>query len=366
VPDRVVLGQDDRRLPLDLAVPAHRHVLLDTLRDRDRVVLTEAPAPDAFDWIGGRAHELVLPLAATATPAHPLRPRSTAGVTVAGSAADDVSVPGTGSWLDARLAVHHDRQHTVLADHLPVLLDALAAGLGGGPDWWFVRLTEPEPHLRLRVRLPHPRTFGAAAARVGGWADHLRQVGLAGDLRFATYRPETGRYGHSAALTAAEAVFAADSAAALAQLRLPDRSDDPAVTAASMLDLVTAFTGRDRGLHWLLDHAPRTASTSPARDIRARVLALTAPTGRAALAGVPGGDLAVAAWARRSAALAGYRAALGASGVPDPNLVLPDLLHLHHARVAGPGLDAERASLHLARAAALSHLTRAGWMRGTA
>jgi hypothetical protein len=38
--------------------------------------------------------------------------------------------------------------------------------------------------------------------------------------------------------------------------------------------------------------------------------------------------------------------------------VLPDLLHLHHARVAGPDVAAERACLHLARAAALSWLAR--------
>uniref|UniRef100_UPI003D72D46E lantibiotic dehydratase family protein n=1 Tax=Streptomyces sp. bgisy100 TaxID=3413783 RepID=UPI003D72D46E len=66
VPDRVLLAQDDQQLPLDVSQDVH----LDLLRahlDASPIgiaTLHEAPPPDADGWIGGRAHSLVLPLAA--------------------------------------------------------------------------------------------------------------------------------------------------------------------------------------------------------------------------------------------------------------------------------------------------------------
>ena len=65
------------------------------------------------------------------------------------------------------------------------------------------------------------------------------------------------------------------------------------------------------------------------------------------------------AWPARRAALTAYRDALERAGTVSLTDLLPDLLHLHHARVAGPDIDAERGCLHLARAAALSWIARA-------
>ncbi|MGH3868021.1 MAG: lantibiotic dehydratase C-terminal domain-containing protein [Pseudonocardiaceae bacterium] len=70
------------------------------------------------------------------------------------------------------------------------------------------------------------------------------------------------------------------------------------------------------------------------------------------------GSSIATAWARRRAALAAYRDTLTASGEIAPNSVLPDLLHLHHVRMAGISPDTERLCGRLARAAALSWTTR--------
>ncbi len=78
----------------------------------------------------------------------------------------------------------------------------------------------------------------------------------------------------------------------------------------------------------------------------------------AALRAIPGGEDIATAWARRRAALARYRDALAATGEIAPDSVLPDLLHLHHARSAGICPDNERACRRLARAAALSWTSR--------
>jgi hypothetical protein len=65
-----------------------------------------------------------------------------------------------------------------------------------------------------------------------------------------------------------------------------------------------------------------------------------------------------AAWEARRASLAAYRSALERARTLRPQELLPDLLHLHQARMSGPDLAKERVSLHLARAAALSQLAR--------
>lgn len=65
VPDRVLLAEDDQQLPLDLT----RDVDLDLLRAHldasplGIATLHDAPPPDAYGWIGGRAHSIVVPLA---------------------------------------------------------------------------------------------------------------------------------------------------------------------------------------------------------------------------------------------------------------------------------------------------------------
>ncbi|MFE1987884.1 lantibiotic dehydratase family protein [Streptomyces mirabilis] len=66
VPERVLLAEDDQQLPLDLT----KDVDLDLLRAHldaspfRIATLHDAPPPGADGWIGGRAHSLVLPLAA--------------------------------------------------------------------------------------------------------------------------------------------------------------------------------------------------------------------------------------------------------------------------------------------------------------
>ncbi|WP_435271188.1 thiopeptide-type bacteriocin biosynthesis protein [Streptomyces sp. 1222.5] len=110
------------------------------------------------------------------------------------------------------------------------------------PDVWFSRYADPDPHLRVRLRLSSPEAFGEAVERTAVWADELRCEGLIQRVQWDTDTPETGRYRAGAALEAAERCFAADSAAAIAQLVLPiPDNHKPAVTAASMVNIATTF-----------------------------------------------------------------------------------------------------------------------------
>jgi len=356
IPDVVFVGEDDRRLRLDLTEPAHQHLLRADLDQAGRATLREAPPDDGAGWCDGRITEIVVPLVAT-NPARQPRPRVTAGGL---ARIEDGHLPGQGDWLYAKLYAQPDRQTAILSRHLPDLFSRWPAE----PQWWFLRYQDPDPHLRLRIRLPYPTYFAAAAANVGGWARRLRDVGLLDTVQFDTYLPETGRFGPGAAMTAAEAVFAADSAAAIAQLAATGRSGTRlrALAAVSYLDIAAGcLPDLAAAARWLADRLPRASGPALDRELRAEAIRLARPgddwPGMWAL---PGCEQVVDAWERRRTALAAYKATLATANHAPPAAMLPALLHLHQARLTGTNPDIEAQCARLARAVALSILHRTG------
>lgn len=352
VPDMIYVGDSDRRMRLHLHTSAHLYLLRAELERTGRATLCEAPEDAAFDWFGGHAHEVVIPLATTtSTPAPTWSPNLIGR--------QHGYLPAGKSWLYVKLYGHPDRQTTLLVGHLPELLSTWDIE----PEWWFLRYHDPDPHLRLRLRLHHPDDFSRAAKLINTWVAGLRERGLIGRAQFDTYYPETGRFGAGAAMQAAESVFAADSTAVLAQLRTAaHREGAPplALAAASMVNLVCSFHDAPaQGMRWLLDHARTPSGPAPERALRDHTLRLADPRNEwAAVRAVPGGGDIAASWQSRRKALTAYRSALADSGQHDPARVLADLLHLHHVRMAGVAPDAEGNCLRLARAAALSWTAR--------
>nr|WP_311132301.1 lantibiotic dehydratase [Nonomuraea gerenzanensis]SBO94266.1 Lanthionine biosynthesis protein LanB [Nonomuraea gerenzanensis] len=354
IPDQVFLGEDDVRLQLDLTEPAHLSLLRTHLNRLQTATLTEAPSRDAYGWTGGHVHEIVLPL--TTAPAKRATPPITRRYRPVHHHGHP---PGVSPWLYARLYAHPEAQTHILTDHLPNLLSAWRHGPENGA--WFLRHHTPEPHLRLRLPLHNPNRYGKAAQQASAWAEPLRNQGLLRGIVFDTYYPEPGRYGSGPTLTAAEQVFAADSAAVLAQLPLTDQAAPPAaVIAASLTNLTAAFTGSlPAGMDWLIHRIPRTATPAINRSLYDETMRLADPSGDwAAVQALPGGTQAVTAWRRRCHAVTRYRALLTTGHGPNADNVLASLLHLHHARMAGLDADSERLCLRLARAAALAHVHR--------
>ncbi|WP_433513667.1 lantibiotic dehydratase [Nonomuraea sp. CA-143628] len=331
IPDAVRFGDDDVLIRLDLTQAAHLTLLRRHLDRTGRARLIEDVSDDA--WLGGRPHEIVVPLASTTPPRRLMRP-----VRPERMHHGPGHLPGDSPWLQAKLFAHPARQTELLTTHLPDLLTGWEHG--GRDDWWFIRYDTPEPHLRLRLRLHDSDQYGPAARSLGQWARAVHSAGLLRDLCLDTYRPEVGRFGTGPALTAAEVVFAADSAIAVAQLRTAANAQ--AATAASLLDLATGFMGID-GLAWLVEHlthgGPRALDRATVEQARHPAV------------------LASGLIERRRTALATYRAFLGAD---DVDAVLGDLLHLHHTRVIGIDADSERTCLRLARTLAQSLIAREG------
>ncbi|KLL11600.1 lantibiotic dehydratase [Protofrankia coriariae] len=346
VPTRVQLVETDNRLRLDLHVDTHLALLRDHLHRHGSARLDEDAAPGAFGWLDGHAHELVIPLASTAAPLPGPAPERLAATVPA--ARSDAQLPGVSPWLSARLYGHPDRA-TDLLTRFHDLMDAWP----DPPAWWFLPYRDTEPHLRLRLAITERGGYGPAATRLGTWAAAQREAGLLSHLHLDTYQPETGRYGYGPAMTAAEAVFSTDSAAALATRRLAASARLPveALTVAGLVDMAIAFTGAtSTGMRWLRDVLPHEPARVP-RTERTTALHLANPAdGFAHLRAVPGADTVLSAWQTRAATLAAYRNALAAQRPPDQ--ALASLLHLHAVRTLGLNPTAEQTCIALARATA--------------
>lgn len=213
-------------------------------------------------------------------------------------------------------------------------------------------------HLRLRIRTPDREHYGAYGAAVGEWAQRLRHEGLARRLVFDTYYPETGRYGHGAAMEAAEAAFAADSQVVSAQLRhLPATVIHPtALVAVNMVDIIRGFFGcLADAMEWLATR-PVPAATAADRTVAGQAVRLAQ---RSTLGNLPGwpGDVA-GAWQVRAATLASYRWQLPSDA--DTDAALESLLHMHHNRAIGIDPDGEMTCRRLARQAALTWQAQQG------
>ncbi len=311
LPTSVSVGTADRRLRLNLDDPLDLALLRAHLdRADDAVTVAEAPTAADHGWFAGRAHEIVIPLASTAPPAcTPAVVTSSGPLPMIGR--EHGMLPGS-QVLFAKVYGHPDVVNTILIRHLPALL----AAWDDPPPWWFVRYRTPAPHLRIRIH--HLQDYGQAAVRVGGWAADLRRRGLVGDLTLDTYHPETARYGSGAAMAAAEALFAADSAAVVAQLTALDSSREVhahALTAASLVDLVCAMAGsRPAAVRWLIDHVELAGPASVGdRNVLRQAISLVGLGGdKPALQNIPSGPQIASAWDVRRQAATRYADCLAA------------------------------------------------------
>lgn len=349
IPDRITLAEGDQRLRLDLTHPLHRLVLRTRLNAARRLEVREAPSPGELAWIG-RAHELLLPMAVTA-------PAGLKPCPVLTPATGSVHLPGRSTVLAAQVYAHPERHDEILAEHLHEMTGSFEIT----PPWWFSRhRTLPRPDadqvLFLCLRLPEAEAYGHAAELVHAWAARLRRKHLIAHLALVTYEPQSARYGHGPAMESAYEVFAADAAAALAQIRMTSLGgvSPQSLTAAGMVDLATRFAPSvATGLHWMIRQIPQEHGRLD-RTLRDQALSLTDPDSpEAPLRSLPGGADVAATWQTRAAALSSYRKRL--SEQRDPLTTLPSLLRLHQVRTVGLGQEPRRITDRLARTCALSH-----------
>ncbi|MCW7944341.1 hypothetical protein AAW14_20540 [Streptomyces hygroscopicus] len=351
VPDRIHLVSADQRLALDLRLPRHAELLCHQVRLDRECVLHEDYAPEPpSGWLRGpdgtHDAEIVVPLFARS-----LRARAPAASAPARTRPSVPHLPG-GPWLSAQIPSSAQTQRLILSAHLEPWLAREAEHVD---RWFFIRYADAStgrPHLRLRLH-GHPSALVRhVLPSLRDWARDLAAAGLVGDLSLHPYRPETERYGGSAAIDAAERFFCADSRLAL---RRPGDDTDPLPVAADAVRLIRGFqeTSAVGWEQWLIDHYDKD-------ETRHRVFARRR---REALALIPDdGPDPPADDADWHAALAAYAATVH-SAAQRENWILPDavlkaLLHMHCNRRLRFGTAMEQDVYAVARGAAAAHRDR--------
>jgi thiopeptide-type bacteriocin biosynthesis protein len=219
VPEDVYLvePETDQRLALNLANVFCISILKDALQQNHVVTLQEMRPGRSDAWVKGEdgssyLHELVIPLQRTpgASPeteefnaslaqkehSHPYTPAS------------HRCLPG-GEWLYVKLYCHPHQQNFLL-DSLHFLLQELH-GQDLVKQWFFLRYSDPKPHLRVRFLGEPGPLHSSFLPQLSRWAQVQLQGGNLRNLTLDTYDQELERYGGEQGLRVAEACFAISS-----------------------------------------------------------------------------------------------------------------------------------------------------------
>ncbi|WP_169806588.1 lantibiotic dehydratase [Microtetraspora malaysiensis] len=350
VPREIRVCADDRQLIVDLDDPVHQRLFHDELHRKPHVRIEEplGASDEGTDWLHGYANELIIPLKSVAPPPARTRPRPSQLPTP-----PPMKHTIGSEWLYAKVYTSPRMHNEILAEHVAGLVN----GLERITDrWFFIRYTDPHPHLRIRFHGAADQLLIEGVPRLRDWAENLRTDGLVRDWTLDAYEPEVHRYGGPEVLEAAERVFQADSECAMAQLRLQRSKlidlDTPLLMAFNFVDLCRAMMPGDWGA-WLIDAVPRDAHREAFRARRSELRALAARDWQVVVKEATGEALRTVR-ETRGAALSRYHEALTAQGNGSArdavhSRAVGSLLHMHHNRLVGIDRDSEGAVHALAR-----------------
>ncbi|HET9252575.1 MAG TPA: lantibiotic dehydratase [Candidatus Eisenbacteria bacterium] len=212
------LREGDNVLPVDRENTFSVRAMMDAVDRRPSFELVELP------WMGERgmvegpegtfANEIVIPLVRTVV----AKPDSPQGAVSSGRArrsesAASLFIPGS-EWLFSRWNTAPGYGDAVLVEALAPVVRLLRSE-GVADSWFFIRYADPDFHIRLRLR-------GNPAALAAGALPRLREIGedllgrgLITKVTYDTYDREVNRYGGFHGIELCEAMFRADSDAAL-------------------------------------------------------------------------------------------------------------------------------------------------------
>jgi thiopeptide-type bacteriocin biosynthesis protein len=352
-------------LLLDLEATEQLEQLRDELRqlqDGGVVVLQEPlPGPE-HAWLvapqGRHLSELVVPIALRAPVAGDGRGRPRRATAVRRRAVPEIGdrlrPPGS-DWLFVKLYCPRNAEEELLTGPIRGFCQ-FATGSGLADKWFFLRYSDPDPHLRLRFGGHPERLVGDLFPRLCAWTGELIAEGSCARVGYDTYEREIERYGGLAAMEAAEALFAADSAAVVELLRLAQgelTTIDRTALAVLSVDALLDGLGLDaaRRLEWYRGQVG--VKHRSGDDYRARQSSLRPLLGDpAARLGEPGGQALERVLVARSAALAPVAARLreldGTDRLDAPlERLCESYVHLHSNRLLGAGPPTEQHVLGL-------------------
>ena len=249
LPRFVRLREGDNRLLLDLENPLCLAVLADNAARRPALILEETLAEDLEGCVSGPEgkyrNEIILPLVRKQAVSSGSSAASLKSGDRAPASVQRTYAPGD-EWLFYKLYAAPGTVDRLLGE-IVAPLAALHGEMVSGEPWFFIRYSDPEPHLRIRFR-GEPGVRRALEERAAGLIRPFVEAGSIHRASLDTYVREVERYGGSRGIEPAEAWFHADSAAALRLIEVVQSGGDESLrwkAVAMGFDRLLADFGRD-------------------------------------------------------------------------------------------------------------------------
>jgi thiopeptide-type bacteriocin biosynthesis protein len=358
VPRHVYLAAGDNRLLIDLDDAGHVAELRAEARRAQQIaplVLQEALPGPGDAWLPGPGGHYVTELVVSVA----LRSASDAKHSVSQQdrtrpwrlrpvvSRNAVLRPAGSDWLFVKLYGPPAEQDEFLVGSMRAFCEAMRSS-GLTQDWFFLRYSDPDPHLRLRFRGDPETLTTEVLPQLCSWSLRLIGQGTLTRMCVDTYEREIHRYGGPEAIEAAESLFAADSATAIDLLQACQHAQgtiDRTVLSMLNIDSLLAALGLDASqrIDWYAAYVTsRSESGSEYRDRKTQL--------RRHLGGPP--DALAEVFSTRNRTLKPVRACLNrllSTGELDQPLdrLLASFVHMSCNRLSGPLWPSEQRTLGL-------------------
>jgi thiopeptide-type bacteriocin biosynthesis protein len=275
-------------------------------------------------------------------------------------ARDRIRLPGS-DWLFAKFYLPADRITDLMTGPVADLC-SMAENSGLARRWFFLRYSDPEPHLRVRWQGEPELLLHQMLPQVTSFAQQLIDAGRIQKLVIDSYELEIERYGGLEGTEISERIFHADSKTVLGLLSLPTLSIASNETEVAALTVHTLLADLGLDAEARLALYRRMAATSDEslgrragedyRQRKTRLRRLLGSDGAAELD--PSGQVGALLDAQRAelAAAGSDLVRLATEGrlTDHPDSIWPSYVHMHHNRLIGAALPSNEAHLmHLLR-----------------
>ena len=213
IPRRVFYGDADNLLLLDLHQDLYLKILYKDLKTKDDLLFQEHlnAAENRYVSDGDNNYDSQLLFSY-------YRTKDPAAATADGQAYTVVPslayLPGE-EWIYLKLYFNSFQAEETILHQLHDLLPLIRQEVQSLERWFFIRFTDPEPHLRLRFKIGHPEDISTLIIHLNKAFKALVHSGLIHRIHYDSYQPETERYGVQQ-LPSVEEIFSADAEAILA------------------------------------------------------------------------------------------------------------------------------------------------------
>jgi thiopeptide-type bacteriocin biosynthesis protein len=232
MPRFVLLQHLDNELPVDWENPLSIEAFLAVAHDDKAVFQELLPLPEEMAVHGpeGRfTNEIVIPFLRR----QPRKAEAKVLISHTPPAMRSFS-PGNSDWLFWKLYTGYSTADRLLVESIAPAMRRLQEE-GRMSSWFFLRYSDPDNHLRLRIR---GGDAGDLLKELGTLFASLMDSGRVTNVQLDTYTRELERYGGADQIERVEMLFAADSAAVAAAL--------PYIQSDATLRWQTAAWGADR------------------------------------------------------------------------------------------------------------------------